>query len=138
MSYTEFMNRKIETIKLTLSPSEEVYDKIRKTYFEKTGSDNYYDHREIWDSIYKEHQFSLELKNSSFKEAQVFAEPIRISHPDQCVSLYGSDNSFIGNTSWADQLKMFFEYETYTEVGKSIMEKRKAEAEAAGEVASWE
>ena len=33
---------------------------------------------------------------------------------------------------------MFFEYPTYTEIGKEIMAKRKAEAEAQGVKASWE
>jgi hypothetical protein len=33
---------------------------------------------------------------------------------------------------------MFFEYPTFTEIGKSIMEARKAEANAQGIQASWE
>ncbi len=80
-----------------------------------------------------------ELNDVTFKQAQKFAEPIRIAHPDQCVSLYNEEaGSFIGNTSWNDQVKMFWEYPVYTLEGKKVMQERSEDAKAQGLIASWE
>jgi type IV secretory pathway component VirB8 len=136
--YNEWMNQKQSEVKITVSPSSIEHKMIMAEYQAQTGSDNYYDNREVYDEIYNRFRKEIILENVSLNEAQAFAEPIRIANPDQCVSLYTSKNSFIGNTTWNDQLQWFIEYPTYTEVGKHIMAKRKAEANAQGVMASWE
>lgn len=135
--YNEWMNKKFSKVQISVSPSEIEYEAINREYLEATGTDNYYDFPEKHDEIRKKYNRIVDLHNISLNEAQAFAEPIRIANPNQCVSLYAED-SFIGNTTWNDQLEMFFEYPTYTEIGKQIMEKRKTEADTLGIVASWE
>ena len=136
--YTKWMNEKQTEVKISISPSPFECRAINDEYKRLTGSDNYYDDRDLHDFLYNKYRKEIILENISLKEAQAFSEPIRIANPDQCVSLYTGQNSFIGNTTWNDQLKMFFEYETYTEIGKHIMSKRKKEANAMGIQASWE
>jgi len=136
--YTKWMNTKQSEVKVSISPSPLECRAINDEYKRLTGSDNYYDDRDLHDSLYNKHRKEIILENVSLKEAQAFAEPIRIANPDQCVSLYTGKNSFIGNTTWNDQLQMFFEYETYTPIGRRIMKQRKAEANAQGVIASWE
>jgi hypothetical protein len=136
--YKQSMNQKQSEVKISISPSALEYKTINAEYKAQTGSDNYYDNRNLHDEITNRFRKEIILNDVSLNEAQAFAEPIRIANPDQCVSLYTGKNSFIGNTTWNDQLKMFFEYETFTEIGKSIMAKRKAEANAQGVQASWE
>jgi hypothetical protein len=136
--YNQWMNTKQSEVKVSISPSLLECRAINDEYKRLTGSDNYYDDRELHDSLYNRHRKEITLQDVTLAEAQAFAEPIRIANPDQCVSLSTGQNSFIGNTTWNDQLKMFFEYPTYTEIGKRIMEKRKEEANAMGVQASWE
>ena len=98
-----------------------------------------YDNLELWESLVKSYRTTWELNDITFKQAQAFAEPIRIAHPDQCVSLYNEETrSFIGNTSWNDQLEMFWEYPTYTKEGSEIMSVRQTSAKEEGLIASWE
>lgn len=92
---------------------------------------------EIFDAIADKQKQVWVLENKTFTEAQAFAEPIRIANPDQCVSLY-TENGFIGNTTWNDQIKMFWEYPVYTELGAEIMMMRQSEAADQGLIASWE
>lgn len=136
--YQLWMNKKQKEVKISISPSDLEYSVINKEYIQATGTDNYYDHPEKWEEIRNKFRKEIVLHNISLRDAQAFAEPIRIANPNQCVSLYADGNSFIGNTTWNDQLEMFFEYETYTSIGSEIMAKRKAEAEAQGISASWE
>jgi hypothetical protein len=136
--YTKWMNEKQSEVKIAISPSALECQFINAEYERLTGSINYYDHPEKHDEIYKRFRKEITLQDVTLAEAQAFAEPIRIANPDQCVSLSTGKNSYIGNTTWNDQLKMFFEYPTYTEFGKQIMDKRKAEANAQGVKASWE
>ena len=137
MSYQEFMHQKNEEVRISISLSN-LERKAVEELMSFTGSGSYYDNPEYYKEVENRFKKEIILKNVSFHEAQTFAEPIRIANPDQCVSIYAGDNSFIGNTSWNDQLKMFFEYPTFTEIGKSIMEARQAEANAQGIQASWE
>lgn len=136
--YKKWMNQKQSEVKITISPSALEYAEIIKEYTLLTGSTNYYDNPDLYDQISNSIRKEIILENVSLNEAQAFVEPIRIAFPDQCVSLHAGENSFVGNTTWNDQLKMFFEYETFTEIGKSIMAKRKEEANAMGIEASWE
>ena len=136
--YNEWMNQKQSEVKITVSPSSVEHKMIMAEYQSKTGSDNYYDNREVYDEIYNRFRKEISLEDVSLNEAQAFAEPIRIAYPDQCVTLYTGTNSFIGNTSWNDQLKMFFEYPTFTLIGERIMANRKTEANAQGVIAAWE
>lgn len=133
------MNSIQKQVKVVLSPSKEQYAQISAEYFAQTGSNNYYDNRELFDKIVESVRTTWELNDVTFDEAQKFAEPIRIAHPDQCVSLYNEEaGSFIGNTSWNDQVKMFWEYPVYTLEGKKVMQERSEDAKAQGLVASWE
>ena len=126
-------------VRVVLSPSKEQYVDIRAEYFSQTGSDNYYDNPELFDEIARSRQKTYILHNVSLTAAQAYAEPIRIANPDQCVSLYVDANgSFIGNTSWNDQVKMFWEYPVYSIEGAEIMLARQQEAEEQGLIASWE
>jgi hypothetical protein len=58
--------------------------------------------------------------------------------PGQHVNIYGDDNSFIGNVTWNDQMKMFWEYPTYTDLGNKLREARMAEAKQLNLIASFE
>lgn len=133
------MNSIQKQVRISLSPSQEQYVQIRAEYLKKTGSDNYYDFPEIFDQMVKDVRQEWTLENVTFNQAQAFAEPIRITNPDQCVTLYNDKNgSFIGNTTWNDQIKMFWEYPVYTEQGAEIMLMRQTEAADQNLVASWE
>jgi len=129
---------KVSEVKIVLSPSPAQYQDARHRYSEITSTDDTYENPNIWDSLIEVRTATLVLENISIREAEVVAESIRIMFPDQHVNLYGSDNSFIGNVTWNDQLKMFWGYPTYTEIGKSIMAKRTEEQAALGIQASWE
>jgi len=78
------------------------------------------------------------LNNVSLNEAQEFAEPIRIMYPERCVTLYTRNGSVIGNTSWNDQMEMFWEYPVFTAVGETLKQERVAEAKSKNLIASWE
>jgi hypothetical protein len=133
------MNTIQKQVRVVLSPSQLQYVQIRANFMAKTGSTNYYDNPDLFDSLVKSSQKEWLLNEITFTQAQCFAESIRITHPDQCVSLYNDENnSFIGNTSWNDQFKMFWEYPVYSEEGASIMLMRKLEASEKNLVASWE
>ena len=126
-------------VKVVLSPSKEQYAQIRAEFEAQTGSTSFYDNRELWESLEQSHRTVWELNDITFKQAQAFAEPIRIAHPDQNVSLYNEDaGSYIGNVTWNDQLKMFWEYPTYTKEGAEIMSVRQTSAKEEGLIASWE
>jgi hypothetical protein len=137
-SYKRFMNDIRKKLTITLYPSTEQYQAARAEYEALTGTDNTYDHLDIWERIVKAYNKTWEYSNMSLHTGQEIAENIRIAHPDQCVNLHTDDKCFIGNTTWNDQMKMFWEYETYSIVGTVLAKKRKAEAEAAGLIASWE
>ena len=136
---SNMMNTIQSQVRVVLSPSADQYDQIRAEFKSQTGSTNFYDNRELWESLVKASQTEWEFNNITFKKAQVFAEPIRIAHPNQHVSLYNEENgSFIGNTSWNDQFSMFWEYPVYTEEGARIIALRQQEALEQNLVASWE
>jgi len=130
--------KRVAEVKIVLSPSLAQYQDARHRYSEITSTDDTYENPNIWDSLIEARTSTLVLENVSIREAEAVAESIRIMFPDQHVNIYGNDNSFIGNVTWNDQLKMFWGYQTYTEIGKAIMEKRKAEQDALGIQASWE
>jgi hypothetical protein len=126
-------------VRIVLSPSLEQYSQIRAEFLAQSGSDDYYSNPNLFDKITKGIQKEWTLDNVTFGEAQCFAEPIRIANPDQCVSLYNDKtNSFIGNTSWNDQMEMFWEYPVYSIEGAEIKEARQMMAEEQGLCASWE
>ena len=130
--------KKLSEVKIVLSPSPAQYQDARHRYSEITGTDDTYENPNIWDGLIEARRSTLVLENVSMKEAEAVAEPIRIMFPDQCVTLYGSDSSFIGNVTWNDQLKMFWGYPTYTKAGKAIMSKRMEEQAEKSILPSWE
>jgi len=125
-------------VKIVLSPSRKEYEAARYRYSEITGTDDTYENPNIWNSLVEDRTTTLVLENVSIEEAEVVAEPIRMMFPDQNVNIISANGDFVGNVTWNDQLKMFWEYPTYTEIGKSIMAKRKEEQDALGIQASWE
>ena len=137
MEYLQWMNKVQETVIIQLSPTTEQYQLALAEYEALTGTDNPYEHRTIYNDIVRTYWTEWVHNGISLKQAQAIAEPIRIAHPDQNVNICAG-KSFIGNTSWNDQLKMFFEYETYTEEGAAIMFARQKEAAQLGIKAAWE
>lgn len=137
-SYQSFLSDLRGEVKIVLSHSTETWNKIRAEYSAATGTDDMYQNYELFKLIQSKYSDTWEYKNISLRKAQEIAEPIRIANPEQCVSIYTSDNSFIGNTSWADQMKYFFEYETFTAQGAELTKQRQAEAKELGIQASWE
>ena len=136
--YREFMDRIQPEITVHISPDANGIKAAAQEYFELTGTDNPFEHRELNEEIYRKHKTTLTLRDISLHEAQAFAEPIRIAHPDQCVSLSTPDGSWIGNTSWKDQMEMFFGYEVYTPYGERLKRERNEYAEAEGIPMAWE
>jgi hypothetical protein len=134
---TKPFTKTLPQVKIVLTPSPEDYKLIRSNY-ELTGTDNTYEYPWVWNTLVKSYTKTLVLENISMKEAEAIAEPIRMMHPDQHVNLYGSDDSFIGNTTWNDQWKMFWGYPTYTPAGKAIMAKRLREQAEKSILPSWE
>jgi hypothetical protein len=130
--------KRVSEVKIVLSPSPAQYQDARYRYSDLTGVDDISENPNIWDSLIEARTATLVLENVSIEEAEAIAEPIRIMFPDQHVNIYGNDNSFIGNVTWNDQLKMFWGYPTYTEIGKSIMAKRTEEQAEKGIQPSWE
>jgi len=137
MAHEDFNTRNNEALTVSLSPSPLTYAEIRREYLTRTGTEDTYEFPEIWKELIKRRTVSLVLENVSFDEASAFAEPLRIAHPDQHVNNYDEVGSFIGNTTWNDQMKMFWEYEVYTEYGNYLRNQRIAEAKELGLIASW-
>ena len=129
--YNNWMNTVQNEVIISLSPSKEKMAELELIINPSEDWDGF-------EALYKKAYIETVHNNITLREAQTIAEPIRIAHPDQCVSIYCGKNGFIGNTSWNDQLEMFFEYETYTPEGGAIMKARQEEAARLGQVASWE
>ena len=135
--YQAWMTKKFETVIVSVSPSNLEWKEIRKEYESRTGSTNPYDFPEIDEEIKGKYRHEITLKNVSLTEAQEFAEPIRIANPDQGVSIT-ADKSLIGNTTWNDQMKMFWEYPVFTKIGEQFKQARITEAKEKNLIASWE
>lgn len=134
--YEIWMNTKQPVINATMSPSAQACAEIREEFKAATGSDNYYDNRDLWEHMYDKACVKFTFTDMSLKEAQAILEHNRIANPDQNVSL-SAGKSYIGNVTWNDQMKMFWEYETYTEQGAKLAAARKAECDALGLIAAW-
>lgn len=131
-------SKQLPEVKIVLSPSDADYRSARLQYEEITGTNNTYTHSDIWERIISQFRTTLIIQNSSLAEAEAVAEPIRIMFPQQHVNIYGSDGSFIGNVTWADQMEKFWEYPVYTPLGIKLREQRIAQAESLGLLASFE
>jgi len=139
--YKQWMNKVQKSVTITLCPTTAEYLAARAEYEALTGTDNTYEHPEVFQKIIEPYYKNQVHENISLNQAQILAEPIRIANPDDNVNITsgeGEKMSFIGNTSWADQMSMFWEYETYTPEGAKLAAARKAECDALGKVASWE
>ena len=123
---------------ISLNPSYSEATQIRSEYLKITNTDDTWEFNDLWRDLYKVACTESTHEGITLDEAQALAEPIRIAHPDQNVNIYNSKGDFIGNTTWNDQMKMFWEYPTYTEEGKRLREERMAEAAVKGLIASWE
>lgn len=137
--YQIWMNTKQPVINATMSPAPGVCAKLRDEFKALTGTDNTYGneaHEELWETMYKNACIKFTFTDMSLHEAQAILEHNRIANPDQNVSL-SAGKSYIGNVTWNDQMKMFWEYETYTEQGAKLAEARKAECDALGLIAAW-
>ena len=125
-------------VKIVLSPSSAQYQDARFRYSEITGTNDTYENPNIWNSLVEDRTTTLVLENVSIEEAEVVAEPIRMMFPEQNVNIISANGDFVGNVTWNDQLKMFWGYPTYTEIGKAIMAKRTEEQAEKGIQPSWE
>jgi hypothetical protein len=130
--------KRVSEVKIVLSPSPAQYQDARYRYSEITNVHDISENPNIWDSLIEARTATLVLENVSIKEAEAVAEPIRMIFPEQNVNIISANGDFVGNVTWNDQLKMFWGYPTYTEIGKSIMEKRTEEQDALGIQSSWE
>jgi hypothetical protein len=130
-------SKRVLEVKIVLSPSTEQYKVARARYEAQTGCGSTYDFPKIWECIINEYNNVLELENISISQAEVLAEPIRIMFPGQNVNIIGGNGDFVGNVTWNDQLKMFWGYPTFTEIGKAIMTKRTEEQAILGIKPSW-
>ena len=137
-SYQKFQNDIRKKLTVTMSPSTPEAQAARAEYEALTGTDNTYTHSDIWDRIYSSYSKTWVYYSMSLKQVQAIAEPLRIANPDQCVSIHTDDKCFIGNTTWNDQMKMFWEYETYTPEGAAIAKARKEVCDAEGKIAAWD
>lgn len=110
-------------IEVTLSPSFEDCQIVDKIFNEKYGEVNYFDFRDEYAEIYKQYLKKFEFINCTYFQAETFAEKLRIQYPDRHVNLYSdfdenkNPKSYIGNTTWNVQMKMFPEYPVYTPEG---------------------
>lgn len=129
-NHTQWMHTKQKTVTVILSLSSKDYEKIRSMF-------DCYEEQKAFEAEVKKCRKVWTLTDVSLHEAQTFAEPLRMAHPDQCVSLVAGD-SYIGNTSWTDQMEMFWEYPVYTEGGRLIQTMRKRVASEKNLVASYE
>ena len=125
-------------VKIVLSPSRKEYEDARFRYEEITGTNDTYENPNIWNSLVEDRTTTLVLENVSIEEAEVVAEPIRMMFPEQNVNIISANGDFVGNVTWNDQLKMFWGYPTYTEIGKALMAKRTEEQAEKGIQPSWE
>jgi hypothetical protein len=137
-SYQKWINTVQKSVTISLSPSAADYKLAIAEYQALTGTENTYEQRDLFDSIVVKYYVKRVHTNISMRRAQEIAEPIRIAHPEQCVSLYAGTTSFVGNTTWNDQMSMFWEYETYTPEGATLAAARKTECDALGKIAAWE
>lgn len=123
---------------ISLTPSKDTMIHVRRDYQNITGTDNTYEFPDLWRDLYviacSEHTY----EGITLEEAQALAEPIRIAQPDRHVNIYTTKGDFIGNTTWNDQMKMFWEYPVYTPEGERLRDERMAEAAVKGLIASWE
>jgi hypothetical protein len=141
MNQQEFhnhMSKKRPFLEIVLSPNEAMMKEVRKQYEFITMTDDIYEDRDLWDKLYLEACTVTRLENISLNEAEVIAEPIRIDNPDQNVSITDRAGNYHGHTTWNDQMKMFFEYPTFTQRGLALATVRQIEAGDQGIIASWE
>jgi hypothetical protein len=112
------------TFTIALSPERAQYDQIHAGLEAEFGADyNRYDEEPArrFEELYVQAQFKVQF-HGTLKEAETWAEPLRRSHPDRNVNINwhpaGHDHgSFIGYTSWNDQMRMYPEYPVFTEPG---------------------
>ena len=134
----DYFAQKQPKLIVNLGVPQPIAAKIVADIIAKNGGDSFSNRDEI-DERYKEVQRTLVFTDLSFLEVQAEIEHIRIANPDEGTSIHTEDNnSFIGNTTWSDQMEMFWEYPTYTPQGAKIAAERKAEQDAKGILASWE
>lgn len=138
MSYKEFKSKVHSWVSIYLTPGPNEYAIINAEYLKLTGTDNRWEHSEIYTQLVKQHTEFLNYTNMSLEQADIIAEPIRIAYPNRNLSIATSDTSFIGHVTWDDQMEMFFEYPTYTNYGSSLAKQRQEEAKKLGIKATWE
>lgn len=135
-----YFDQKQKTLIATLSVPQPEAAKIVASVIAKNGGNAWdEDNSKEIDVLYEQAQKTMTFTDMSFNEVQVMIEHIRIANPNEGMSIHNLDrSSFIGNVTWADQMEMFWEYETFTPEGAKLAAQRKAEQDAKGELASWE
>tara|TARA_B100000497_G_scaffold111980_1_gene132472 strand:- start:389 stop:889 length:501 start_codon:yes stop_codon:yes gene_type:complete len=112
------------TFTITLSPERAQYDQIHTQLHTEFGANyNRYDEEPSrrFNELYAQAQFKVKFYGR-LKEAETWAEPLRRSHPDRNVNIVWhpaghEQRSFIGYTSWNDQMEMYPEYPVFTQPG---------------------
>ena len=137
---TDYFDQKQTTLIATLSVPQQEAAKIVSSVIAKNGGNAWdEDNAKEIDILYTRAQKTMTFNDMSFNEVQAMIEHIRIANPNEGMSIHNLDrSSFIGNVTWSDQMEMFWEYPTFTPEGKEIAERRQAEQDAKGILASWE
>jgi len=98
-------------------PTPEQYNVLRAQYAEKFGTDNTYDHRDVWDAMVDNASFKKTYHNMSAAQVSAFIEPMCIANPEVNYNLTWEPGSCICNVTWNCQMQYYPEYEVYTAEG---------------------
>ena len=126
--------------KIVICPSREAAKEVVAKYAAITGTENYYEDRDLFDSLYREACTEYNYLNMTPSQLEMIAEDYRIAFPTQNVNIHSEDHGglWYGFTTWEKQIECFFEYPVFTEAGKAVMKKRQEEAAKLGIIASWD
>lgn len=124
MTHTVHTSAPKFTFTIALSPERAAYDQIHAQLHKEFGADyNRYDEEPArrFDELYAQAQFKVQF-HGTVEEAETWAEPLRRSHPDRNVNINWhpaghESGSFIGYTTWNDQMEMYPEYPVFTQPG---------------------
>jgi hypothetical protein len=126
--------------KIVICPSKAEAKEYMKKYVEITGTDNIYEDRDLFDSLYRAACTEHVYNDKTISELEIISEDYRMKFPTQNINIHSEDHGglWYGFTTWEKQIECFFEYPVFTEAGKAVMKKRQEEAAKLGIIASWD
>ena len=68
-------------VSIYLTPGPDEYKSIYAKLKEITGSDNRWEHSDVYHELFKQHCESIAYTNMTLDEAETLAEPLRIAYP---------------------------------------------------------